>query len=320
MTNWRPTSFPATAERRAAILDRARRYFSMQAVLAVDTPALRQYATTDPNIESLAVREPDGGEYFLHTSPEFCMKRMLAAGYPDIYSICRVFRGCETGRRHMPEFTMVEWYRLGYGLKAITADTTHFIATCLNDHALSETAEHLEYVDVFQRFAGVDVFDASIDQLRSRCTDDARLRAAIGEDRRAALDLILSTIIAPQFARDKLTVVCHYPAGQAALAQLCPDDNRFADRFEIFFGVLELANGYVELTDASEQEQRFDREIETRRATDRCQSASDPSLISALKSGLPKCAGVAVGVERLQMVFDKADDISDVVAFATEIS
>ncbi|MDH3614339.1 MAG: EF-P lysine aminoacylase EpmA [Gammaproteobacteria bacterium] len=320
MTNWRAASDSATAERRAAMLERARRYFSKQKVLAVDTPALGQYPATDPNIESLAVHANSGTRHFLHTSPEFCMKRLLADGYPDIYSICRVYRDGEAGRQHMPEFTMVEWYRLGFGLCAMIADTTRFIATCLDEPELANHVEQYDYCDAFEKFAGIDVFGASVDQLAYLCTGDERLKSEIGVDRSAWLDLMLSTIIAPQFARDKLTVVRHYPASQAALARLCPDDERLADRFEVFIGALELANGYVELNDAIEQQRRFDREIETRKRTGRSQYSSDQSLISALEAGLPDCAGVAVGVERLQMAFDKTDDIRDVIAFSSDAS
>ena len=318
MSNWRPSSGPATAEHRAAMLQRARHYFSAQRVLAVDTPALSRHALTDPNIESLAVTTDSEGDSFLHTSPEFCMKRLLADGYPDIYSICRVFRDGESSKRHLPEFTIIEWYRLGFDLASIIDDTTQFIAACLDDEALLGSIEQYDYVDVFQQIAEIDVFEASADELASCCNSDQKLVTDIGAQRQAWLDLILSTIIAPQFGDNKLTVVRHYPAGQAALARLCPDDDRVADRFEVFFGSLELANGYVELTDATEQEQRIRDDLDTRRQTGRRQYPRDENLIAALESGLPECAGVAVGLERLQMVFDKSDDMADVVTFASK--
>ncbi len=315
MSDWRPSSGRDVAQRRAAMLDRARQYFSGQIVLAVDTPALNQFAASDLNTESLVVHASSGEQYFLHTSPESCMKRLLAAGYPDIYSICRVFRDGESGRYHLPEFTMIEWYRLGFGLNAIIEDTTRLIATCLESFGLVNKIVRYEYADAFLKFADVDVFKVSADELSRRCSDDERLQTNLREDRNAGLDLLLSTVVAPQFASDQLTVLRHYPATQASLARICPDDDRRADRFEIFYGSVELANGYVELTDATEQQQRFDADLETRRRAGNVENPSDRALLAALESGMPDCAGVAVGLERLQMILDKTDDIRGVVTF-----
>jgi lysyl-tRNA synthetase class 2 len=320
MTNWKPSSGPAAAVRRAEMLERARKYFSRSGVIAVDTPALSRYAGTDPNIDSLAVHSKNKQDFFLHTSPEFCMKRLLADGYPDIYSVCRVFRDGECGKHHLAEFTIVEWYRLGFDLKAIIGDTIGFIADCLNEPRLAGSAAQYDFAGAFREFAGIDIFSATLDQLASRCNADASLRSEIGAQRDTWLDLIVSTVIAPQFARDQLTVVRHYPASQAALARLCPDDARVADRFEVFFGDLELANGYIELTDAEEQKQRIDKELQTRHRENRRSYPHDETLIAALEAGLPDCAGVAIGVERLQMVFDKTDDIGDVVTFVNQAS
>ena len=318
MSNWWPSGGPAAARSREAMMQRARHHFVAQDVLAVDTPALSQYAVTDTNIESLAVSAGDGRKYFLHTSPEFCMKRLLAAGYPDIYSICRVFRDGEAGKHHAAEFTMVEWYRLGFDLGEIVDDTTRFVASCLDLPKLADSAVRFDFADAFQEFAGIDVIDASLDDLAARCEADEQLRAAVGSDRDAWLDLILGTVIAPQFAPDQLTVIQHYPASQAALARLCPDDERFADRFEVFCGSIELANGYVELTNAEEQRQRMDNDLGKRRDSGRSEPPWDRTLIAALESGLPQCAGVAVGFERLQMICDGSDHIRDVVTFGFE--
>ena len=306
--------------RRAAMLERARQYFSAQKVLAVDTPALAPYATSDPNIHSVAVHMQAGVASFLQTSPESYMKRLLAAGYPDIYSICRVFRDNEAGKHHRPEFTLAEWYRLGFDLRAIIDDTVRFIASCLDVPRLAENIAQYEYVGAFQEFAGVDAFEDTVDQLARVCDSDERLKSEIGLDRSTWLDLIMSTIVAPQFAHDQLTVIRHYPASQTALARLCPDDERVADRFEIFCGDLELANGYVELGDAVEQRQRIERDLEARRQTQSSNFVADEMLLAALAAGLPDCAGVAVGMERLQMILDQTDDLRDVVTFGSETS
>jgi lysyl-tRNA synthetase class 2 len=306
MSDWQPSGGPTAARSREAMMRRARDYFVAQDILAVDTPALSQYAVTDVNIESFAVSTRDGGKYFLHTSPEFCMKRLLAAGYPDIYSICRVFRDGEAGQVHAPEFTMVEWYRLGFELSQIVDDTTRFISTCLDLPTLASSVVRFDFADIFQEFASIDVTDTSVDDLAKCCGADERLRATIGTDKDAWLDLILATVIAPQFVPDQLTVVQHYPASQAALARLCPDDPRFADRFEVFCGSIELANGYVELTDAAEQRRRMDSDLQKRSDSGQAEPPWDRSLIAALESGLPRCAGVAVGFERLQMIFGRS--------------
>ena len=318
MSNWRPTADAATARRRAALLARAREYFSERDVLAVDTPALGAAAASDPNIESLEVRFLDGRVRYLHTSPEFCMKRLLAAGYPDIYSISRVFRDGEAGSRHVAEFTLLEWYRLGFGLEAIIEDTLGAIARCLDRPALAGSAAVHEYADALAAFAGVDAFAASADELAGAAGADAGLRAALGEDRDAWLDLVLSTAVAPRFEAGTLTVLRHYPASQAALARICPADARVADRFEVFLGGLELANGYVELTDAGEQRRRIEADRDARRRRGQPVNPRDDRLLDALGHGLPACAGVAVGVERLHMVADGAAHIRDVLCFCDD--
>jgi lysyl-tRNA synthetase class 2 len=320
MTDWKPLSDTRVAMRRAALLERARQYFSDQGVLAVDIPALVRYPTSDPNIENIGVRSKPGKDSYLGTSPEVYMKRLLSSSYPDIYAICRVFRDGESGARHLPEFTIAEWYRLRFDLEDIIDDAVDFICACLNLPSLRENVDRYDYNQAMQEFAGIDALAASTEKLVERATDDERLRKELGDDRNAALDLIMSTLVAPRFAPDRLTVVRHYPAAQAALARLCPADEQLADRFEIFCADLELANGYVELTDAGEQRLRFESDIASREASGRSSLLMDESLLAALDAGLPDCAGVSVGIERLHMVLDQADDIRDVITFATETS
>jgi len=313
MLQWRPTSDPDTARRRAAMLARVRAYFDEQDVVAVDTPAVSAFATSDPNIESVALhgRSPR----FLHTSPESAMKCLLAAGYPDIYSICRVFRGAEAGSNHLPEFTLLEWYRRDFQLAGIVADTTALIARCLEQEHLGDSAQVYDYKDVFRDTAGIDVFSADCAALADAVAADAALRRSLGNDRAAWLDWLLVSRIAPTFASDRLTVLQHYPKPQAALARVCPRDARVADRFEVFYGTLELANGYVELSDAKEQRQRFLDDLAIRKHKGQAATPIDELLLAALEHGLPDCAGVAVGFERLQMIHDGAEKISDVVTF-----
>ena len=320
MSRWQPSAGPDVARMRAQMFERIRRYFRDCDVLEVDTPALSLAAVSDAQIESLAVTESLVSRHplYLATSPEFCMKRLLADGYPDIYSICRVFRDGESGRRHQPEFTMVEWYRLGFGLEQIVTDTLELIAAALDAPALSGNAVQYDYGSLFQSSLDLDPFTASVEELARASDADEDLRRAIGDERDDWLDLLLSTRLVPGFANDRLTVLRHYPASQAALARLCPADESVADRFEVFAGTIELANGYVELTDAREQEERIRRDIENRRRRNRPVRPVDQDLLAALESGLPPCAGVALGFERLHMLHDGTDDIRDVLTFAFE--
>jgi len=303
------------------MLRRLRAYFDAEAVLEVDTPSLSTAAVSDVHIESLQVSSTlSTRPLYLQPSPEFFMKRLLAAGYPDIYSIGRVFRDGESGRYHQPEFTLVEWYRLGYGLQEIIADTVQAIASALQQPRLIDEVTICNYADVFIDQCGIDPATAPLDELAAAVDADDDLRASIGSARDDWLDLILSTHVSQSFDFGKLTVLQHYPASQAALAQLCPGDTKIADRFEVFMGTTELANGYVELRDHKLQAQRIEDDQTNRRSRGFKERPVDDQFLAALESGLPECAGVAMGLERLQMTLDHADDIRDVITFAFEDS
>jgi elongation factor P--(R)-beta-lysine ligase len=301
------------------MLRRLRDHFEQSGVLEVDTPALSFAAASDVQIESLEVRSIlSNAPLYLHTSPEFCMKRLLASGYPDIYSMCRVFRDGEVGRRHQPEFTMVEWYRLGYQLAGIIDDTLATIAAAFADPIVADAAVITDYRDAFVRALGMDPISATMDELARAADADDDLRRALGDDRDAWLDLLLGTQVAPGFSNNCLTVVRHYPATQSALARVCPADASVADRFEVFAGPLEIANGYVELTDANTQAERIAHDLATRSQRGLPVRPRDESLLAALQAGLPPCAGVAMGLERLQMVHDRTDDIRNVIPILFE--
>lgn len=302
------------------MMRRIRACFDAANVLEVDTPALSRYAVSDTQIESFEIQQSLVSQrpIYLHTSPEVCMKRLLSAGYPDIFSICRVFRDGESGQRHQPEFTMIEWYRLGFGLQDIIDDTTRLIAAALGNVAPLQEPDQYDYREIFLESAGIDPLTASVDELANAADADGALRKSLGDERDDWLDLLLATHVAPLFDKHRLTVLRHYPARQSALARLCPDDPRVADRFEVFSGSLELANGYVELADPEEQLQRMHADNADRRQRNRAVRPHDRSLLAALDAGLPHCAGVAVGFERLQMIHDRTDDIRDVITFAFE--
>ena len=320
MSDWRPASGPEAATSRAVLMRRVRACFEEAGILEVDTPALSSAAVSDTQIESFEIADSTVSKrpLFLHTSPEFCMKRLLADGYPDIFSICRVFRDGETGRRHQPEFTMIEWYRLGMNLSNIIDDTLQVIQHALDDRAPVTKPVQLDYREAVLDATGLDPLTADTQSLASALDAEDRLRDAIGEEKDDWLDLLLATRVVPGFANDRLTVLKHYPASQAALARLCPADPQVADRFEVFLGPVELANGYVELADAAEQSARITADNEARIRRGRPVRPLDSNLIAALESGLPECAGVAMGFERLQMIHDKTDDIRNVLTFAFE--
>lgn len=297
------------------MLKRARQFFEERGVLEVDTPVLSKYPVSDPHIETLSAGSASAPELFLQTSPEYRMKQLLAAGFDDIYQICKVFRGGERGPFHSKEFTLVEWYRLNFGMREMIAETIEFIAAMLERPELVDSGESIDYEDLFQACVNLNPRTAGNEQLAECVEVDARLVKAIGDDRDAWLDLILARKIVPEFAVDRLTVVRHYPASQAALARLCPDDPERADRFEIFFGTLELANGFVELTDADEQLARFEADQAKRRRNNMPVHPLDEDLIEALRAGLPPCAGVAIGLERLLMLHARKSEISEVSTF-----
>lgn len=311
MTGWRPATGVDVARRRARLLQRIREYFAKQAVLEVQTPVLAPATVTDPNIESFAV-----GDRYLQTSPEYHMKRMLAAGYPDIYAIAPVFRDGEAGKRHRPEFTIVEWYRRDFLLDDIVTDTVGLIAHALDKRSLKDTIIRCDYAKAFKEVLKIDPRGAKVAALADIAGADARLRQTMGGRRDGWLDLLFATRIARTFPKDRLTVVSHFPASQAALARLCPRDPSVADRFEVFCGPIELANGYVELIDADEQSARMDRDIEIRATYKRRNVQRDERLIEALNEGLPPCSGVALGLERLHMIDAGTNDINDVISFA----
>ena len=313
--SWRPTAGPGIAKSRARLLRRARQFFDAREILEVDTPVLSKFSVTDPHIESLTACSLAEAELYLHTSPEYKMKRLLAAGFGDICQICKVFRDGEIGRNHLLEFTMVEWYRLNFGLQEIMRDTIDFVATLLDRADLSSSADFISYQEAFRKTLDMNPFTADIADLVNCADADEQLTKALGDNRDTWLDLVLANRVVAGFPGGKLTVVYHYPASQAALARHCPEDAEVADRFEVYYGSLELANGYVELTDADEQLFRFERDRDARRSNGKADYRIDEAFIHALRAGLPPCAGVAVGLDRLLMLQEGQSSLSAVTNF-----
>jgi lysyl-tRNA synthetase class 2 len=302
---------------RAALLDCARAFFRARGVLEVETPILLARTVTDVQIESLQLATP---ARYLHTSPEYPMKRLLAAGSGDIFQICHVFRAGERSRLHNPEFTMIEWYRLGLDLPAIMAETAALAAGLLNAAGRSAPAvELLGYREAFLGSLGCDPLTATTAALATLAAGLGLAAQSIATATRDdLLDFLVATQVGPALGRDRLTCLHHFPASQAALAQLDADDPRTALRFELYAEGVELANGYVELGSSDEQRQRFSADQAERQRRGLAQPAMDTRLLAALEHGLPRCAGVAMGFDRVAMLALGATSIDAVQAFPWE--
>ena len=314
-TDWRPTATLDALRVRAGTLASLRRFFADREVLEVETPILSAAAVTDLHLHSVACRLDldDRRTRYLETSPEYAMKRLLAAGSGPIYQICKVFRDGERGRRHNPEFTMLEWYRPGFDHHRLMDEVDELLQAVLGVAA----GERISYGDAFRRYAGIDPHAASDSELRSRVT--ALGVAGVAElDRDDLLNLLLSHIVEPRLGAGRPSFLFDYPASQAALARVRPGDPPVAERFEVFVGGLELANGFHELADPAEQRRRFEADLAERRQRGLPEVPVDERLLAALASGLPDCAGVALGVDRLVMLRTGARDIADVIAFPFE--
>ncbi|MEO7773405.1 MAG: EF-P lysine aminoacylase EpmA [Steroidobacteraceae bacterium] len=309
--SWRPVASRDLLQRRASLLAQVRTYFVSRDVLEVTTPALINAPASDPQIHSLRVA--DAG--WLQTSPEYAMKRLLAAGSGDIFQICPVFRGAERSRLHNPEFTLIEWYRLGYNLERLMRETAQLVQELLGTTGV----EFLSYEDAFTRELQCDPLGAPDAQLGALArAAGLDLGSATRCSRDELLDFLIASVIGPRLGHGALTCLHRYPASQASLAQLDPQDSRVALRFELYARGVELANGFVELADAHEQAARFSADLALRAQRGLPVTPLDQRLIAALGAGLPECAGVALGFDRLLMLATGAASIDAVLAFPSE--
>jgi elongation factor P--(R)-beta-lysine ligase len=300
------------------MLAAARHFFAERGVLEVETPILSTAAVSDPQIESLATRAAGiAAPLYLCTSPEYAMKRLLAAGSGDIYQICRVFRDAERGRWHNPEFTLLEWYRQGFDDAALMSEVEALIGSLLAPHRRLEPAERLSYSAALQRHAGVDPHRAGERAL----AEAAHAHGVVCDadlDRDAKLDLLMGLIVGPRLGFERPCFICDYPASQAALARIKPGSPPVAARFELYLDGVELANGFHELKLAGEQRERFEQDLRLRRARGRPEPPVDERLLAALAAGLPDCAGVALGFDRLVAIALAAPRLADAMAFTID--
>jgi len=314
-SDWRPTASLEMLRLRARILAQIRAFFAPREVLEVETPLLASAPVTDLHLQALSCRyrgpgADEGRELYLQTSPEFAMKRLLAAGSGAVYQICKAVRDGEAGGMHNPEFTILEWYRPGWDHHRLMDEVDELLQLVLG----TQPGDRLTYATAFEDHAKIDPFSESHEELVSRAERLGVVEPHVLE-RDDLLNLVLTHVVEPQLGRDRPTFVHGYPASQASLARIRPGDPPVAERFEVFSEGVELANGYHELTDPAEQRRRFEADNAARQAAGTPEVPIDGRLLAAIEHGLPDCAGVALGVDRLLMLAAGAREISDVLAF-----
>lgn len=322
MTEWRPACSLEALRARARLLAIIRRFFENRGVLEVETPLLCRAGVTDPNLHAFTTRfelpgVAQGRALYLQTSPEFAMKRLLAAGSGSLYQVCKAFRNEESGRHHNPEFTLLEWYRVGFSLFGLMDEIDALFAEICREVLPLAPSERFPYAEIFERHVGVDPLTASLADfaMAARARDLPEAEALCGEDRTVWLDLLFSHCVQPRLGRGRVTFVYDYPACLPSLARKHPDDPRVVERVELFLSGLELGNGFHELADAGEQEARFEADLAERRSRGLPLPPKDERLLAALRAGLPDCSGVAIGLDRLLMLLARVDELAGVLAF-----
>lgn len=320
IAGWQPTAPIANLLKRAKIVNEIRHFFADRGVLEVETPTMSQATVTDVHLRAFETQftgpgAAQGITLYLMTSPEYHMKRLLAAGSGPIYQMGRSYRNEEAGRYHNPEFTMLEWYRPHYDMYRLINEVDDLLQQTLE----CESAESLSYQQAFLRYLDIDPLTAEKDKLREVAAKlDVSNIADTEEDRDTILQLLFMVGVEPHIGLEKPTFIYHFPASQASLAEISSEDHRVAERFEVYYKGVELANGFRELTDAAEQRQRFERDNRKRASMGLPEQPIDENLLAALEHGFPECAGVALGIDRLIMLALGAERISDVIAFSVD--
>ena len=309
-SDWRPSAGIEAIRLRASLLRDVRAYFDAQGVLEVETPVLSSSTVTDPSIESLVAHERGGRAWYLQTSPEFAMKRLLAAGSGSIYQITRAFRDGERGRHHNPEFSILEWYRVGFDHHLLIRDVDALLDSVLGP----QPSRQVTFREAFSRYLDLDPFAASMTELHGACQSRGFASRAATATRDECLDHLLATAVQPALGPGRVYLL-DFPASQAALAQVRATPPQVAQRFELYIDGIEVANGYHELRDAVELHRRMRCDIETRCGTGRPVPDVDRRLLAAHEAGLPACAGVAVGLDRLVMLAGRYRSLHEVLAF-----
>lgn len=317
--SWRTAATLDSLKMRAEIYRTIREFFFVRGVLEVETPMLSQAGNTDPNIESFQLQftgpsKAGSAKRWLRTSPEFALKRLLAGGIGDCYELGRVFRNGEFGHRHNPEFSMLEWYRNGWTHLELIEECIELVQQLFVAHGKPLQLRRTTYSELFIQHFELNPYTCSDDSLLAALKANVEINPD-GLQRDDMLDLLLTHCIEPTLPADQLTVIVDFPASQCALAKLRSEDGySVAERFELYVGSVELANGYHELTDSFEQRRRFESDVEKRRSAGSTVPALDENLLAALPS-MPACAGVAMGIERLLMCLLQKQTVADVITF-----
>ncbi|MBA3661266.1 MAG: elongation factor P--(R)-beta-lysine ligase [Gammaproteobacteria bacterium] len=310
---WQPSASLTHLRLRAEILQRIRQFFSERQVLEVETPLLCQTSVTDPFIESIpalfklqASAEPS--IHYLQTSPEYAMKRLIASGSGDIYQVTKAFRQGEVGRFHNPEFSMIEWYRMGFDHYALMDEVNDFLQAVVQ----TQPAKRQTYQSIFMEYLGIDPQATTVNALQ-HCAKAHHLQVEANiEDVDTWLNLLMSHCIEPHLGKDQPLFIYNFPKSQAALAKVTGE---VASRFEVYLAGVELANGFHELQDAHEQRLRFEKNGAERHRLSLPAMPVDACFLAALHYGLPNCAGVALGLDRLLMYATQSQHIGDVISF-----
>jgi lysyl-tRNA synthetase class 2 len=315
MTDWRPSASPEALRARARLLADIRQFFSSRKVMEVETPLLASAGVTDPALEPFCVNAEDG-QRFLQTSPEYAMKRLLAAGSGDIYQIAKAFRASEQGARHNPEYTILEWYRLGFDHHQLIREVAELLL-CLLDRPGWQV---WPWQQLFSHVLNVDAVRSSTPELVA-CASAVLGHEPPHLDRDGLLDLLMSHAIEPAIAPWGVVFVVDYPASQAALARRFErDGSSWGARFECYVDGIEIANGYWEAGDADDLRARFAVDNQIRETRGLPTRPIDERLLAALEAGLPDCAGVALGVDRVLMLQQNSERIDDTLAFPWELA
>lgn len=312
--NWQPTTTQKTLQLRAELYAKIRAFFLARNILEVETPILCKYTVTDPHIESFSVPINPYTNYYLQTSPEYAMKRLLCASSGAIYQITKSFRIGESGRQHNPEFTMLEWYRPDFNHHDLMDEINLFLQAILQ----TPRAEKVSYRDLFLQHLNINPFEITLDALKKLIHEKNISVDTNTIDHDTALQILLSHLIEPTMGIEKPLFLYDFPITQAALSKIRNDAQPVAERFELYMNGSEIANGFHELTDAAEQQTRFEKNQLARRENNQRVPAIDHYFIDALQSGLPTCAGIAIGIDRLLMQYAKTNNIQDVISFPFE--
>lgn len=317
MDAWQPTMSWETAQLRSKVLSRIRSFFNVRDIIEVETPVMARSTITDVHLDALTSTydylERGSQKYYFQTSPEYLMKRLLADGYGDIYQVTKAFRNEPFGRHHNPEFTMLEWYRLNYDHVSLMDEVEALLTCVLNTKA----AVRMTYQEAFLKYLDLDPLESSFEECIALLKSNDKCDAWLVEtnDLDIVLQFIFTELIEVHLGIEEPCFIYNFPASQASLARLDEIDKRVANRFECYYKGIELANGFYELSDEKIQRQRFEQDNIARKNMGLPERQIDELFMSSLKSGLPQCAGVALGIDRFIMLAGNLTSIKEVISF-----